>query len=388
MERLVHTQIYSYLSENKILSQSQFGFRPKLSTSTALAFFTDSILDNADNGLITASVFLDLSKAFDTVDHNILLPKLKLIGLDSKSLTWFESYLSNRLQKTSISNTLSSPLPVSVGVPQGSILGPLLFIIYVNEMPNIVKHCEIILYADDTLLYYSSNSAKDIEQRINEDLLSISKWLDENLLTLNCAKFLLFGSNRRLKAFTNVSIPVNNQQLARQQAFKYLGITFWENLNWSDYLTDVSTKINQRIGLLRRVKAFLSVKDRLTIYISLILPLFDYADIIWGDKNNSTLMDQLQILQNKATKTILDAPLLSFSTEALSKLHWHPLTHRRFLHRMMTIFKLKYNLIDCDVDLPKINHLYNTRQRDHIHLSKPNTNWGKQTSLSRLQGIQ
>ena len=376
LELLVHTQIYSYLSEHKILSQSQFGFRPKLSTSTALAFFTDSILDNADNGLITASVFLDLSKAFDTVDHNILLCKLKLIGLDSKSLNWFESYLSNRLQKTSISNTLSSPLPVSVGVPQGSILGPLLFIIYVNEMPNIVKHCKIILYADDTLLHYSSNSAKDIEQRINEDLLSISKRLDENLLTLNYAKskFLLFGSNRRLKAFTNVSIHVNNQQLARQQTFKYLGITFSENLNWSDYLTDVSTKINQRIGLLRRVKAFLSVKDRLTIYNSLILPLFDYADIIWGDKNNSTLMDQLQILQNKAAKTILDARLLSSSTEALSKLHWHPLSHRRFLHRMVTIFKLKYNLIDCDFDLPKINHLYNTRQRDHIHLSKPNTN--------------
>ena len=145
LEGLVHTQIYSYLCENKILSQSQFGFRPKLSTSTALAFFTDSILDNADNGLITASVFLDLNEAFDTVDHNILLRKLKLIGLDSKSLNWFESYLSNRLQKTSISNTLSSPLPVSVGVPQGSILGPLLFIIYVNEMPNIVKHCKIIL---------------------------------------------------------------------------------------------------------------------------------------------------------------------------------------------------------------------------------------------------
>ena len=265
LERLVHTQIYSYLSENKILSQSQFGFRPKLSTSTALAFFTDSILDNADNGLITASVFLDLNKAFDAVDHNILLRKLKLIGLDSKSLNWFESYLSNRPQKTSISNTLSCPLPVSVGVPQGSILGPLLFIIYVNEMPNIVKYCKIILYADVTLLHYSSNSAKDIEQRINEDLFSISKWLDENLLTLNCAKskFLLFGSNRRLKAFTNVSIHVNNQQLARQQTFKYLGITFSENLNWSDYLTDVSTKINQRIGLLRRVKS-LSFSERST----------------------------------------------------------------------------------------------------------------------------
>lgn len=249
---------------------------------------------------------MDLSKAFDTVDHIILLRKLKLIGLESKSLTWFESYLSNRLQKTSINNTLSSSLPVSVGVLQGSILSPLLFIIYVNELPNIVKHCKITLYDDDTLLYYSSNSPKDIEQRINEDLVSICKWLDVNLLTLNCAKskFLLFGSNRRLKSFTNVSIHVNNQQLAREQSFKYLGINFSENLNWSDYLSDVSTKINQRIGLLRRVKALIPLKDRLTIYNSLIL--LDYADIIWG-KNNCNLMDQLQILQNKDANTILDA---------------------------------------------------------------------------------
>ena len=383
LERFVHTQIYSYLSENKILSQSQFGFRPKLSTSTALAFFTDTILDNADNGLITASVFLDFSKAFDTVDHAILLCKLKSFGLDNNSLNWFESYLTNRQQKTSINNTLSSSLPVSVGVPQGSILGPLLFIIYINDMPNIVKHCKIILYADDTLLYYSSNSVKDIELCVNEDLHSICKWLDENLLTLNCAKskFLLFGGNRRLKTFTNISIYVNDQQLAREQTFKYLGITFSENLTWSDHISNVSIKINQRIGLLRRVKVFIPLKARLTIYNSLILPLFDNADIIWGDKNNTTLMDQLQILQNKAAKTILDAPYLSSSTEALSNLHWHPLTHRRYLHRMLTIFKLKNNLIDYDFDLPKANHLHNTRQRDHIHLSKPSTNWGKQKLL-------
>ena len=123
------------------------------------------------------------------------------------------------------------------------------------------------------------------------------------------------------------------------------------------------------------------MKDRLTIYRSLILLLFDYADIIGGDKNNSTLMDQLRILQNKAARTILDAPLLSSFTEALSKLHCHPLTHGRYLHRILTIFKLKNNLIVCDFDLPKINDLYNTRQRDHIHHSKPNTNLGKQRLL-------
>ena len=145
LERFVHTQIYNHLRENNILSPQQSGFRPKLSTSTALEFFTDNILDNADNGLVTASVFLDFSKAFDTVDHAILLRKLKSVGLDDNSLSWFHSYSTSRRQIISINDTFSTSLLVTVGVPQGSILGPFLFIIYVNDMPNIIKHFKIML---------------------------------------------------------------------------------------------------------------------------------------------------------------------------------------------------------------------------------------------------
>ena len=145
---------------------------------------------------------------------------MKSIALDDNSLNWFKSY-TNRQQKTSINDTLSSSLSVSVSVPQGSILGPLLFIIYINDMPSIVKHCKVILYADDTLLYYSSNSAREIEKYVNEDLHLICRWLKENLLTLNCAKskFILFGSSKRLKAFTNISIHVNDHELAREETF-------------------------------------------------------------------------------------------------------------------------------------------------------------------------
>ena len=164
-------------------------------------------------------------------------------------------------------------------------------------MPNIVKHCKILLHADDTLLYYSSKSASDIEKYVNKDLNLISQWLDQNLLTLNCkkSKFILFGSNRHVKSFNDISIHVNEHQLACEHNFKYPGITFSENLSWSDHL-NISTKINQRIGLLRRIKAFNPLKTRLIIYDAFILPLFDYGDIIWGDKNNSSLMDQLQVL--------------------------------------------------------------------------------------------
>ena len=126
---------------------------------------------------------------------------------------------------------------------------------------------------------------------------------------------------------------------------------------------------------------FIPLKARLTIYNALILPLFDYADIVGGDKNNTSLADQLQILQNKAAKTILDAPYLSSSTAALSKLNWHPLTHRRYLHRMLTIYKLENNLTEFSFNLPKTNHSYNTRRRDDIYLGKPKTNWGKQKLL-------
>ena len=185
-------------------------------------------------------------------------------------------------------------------------------------MPNVIKHCKIILYADDsTLLYYSSTSANDIKKYVKEDLNLISQWLADNLLTLNCtkSKFLLFGSSSRLKSLTNITF-VNHHQLTRERTIKYLGIAFSENLTLSDHLNEISTKINQRIGLLRRVKAFLPTKARLTVCNALILPLFDYAYIIWGDKNNLSLMDQLQILQNKAAKTILDAPYLSSSNRS------------------------------------------------------------------------
>jgi hypothetical protein len=130
-----------------------------------------------------------------------------------------------------------------------------------------------ISHVMDTLLYYSSKSASDIEKYINEDLNLISQWLDQNLLTLNCkkSKFVLFGSNSRLKSFTNISIHVNEHQLARERTFKYLGITFSENLTWSDHLNNISTKINQHIGLLRRIKTFIPLKTRLIIYNALIL---------------------------------------------------------------------------------------------------------------------
>ena len=158
LEKAVHSQVYSYLEENQISTPKQFGFRPKLSTEIALAHFTDTILGNMDKG----AVFLDLSKAFDTVNHTRLFDKLQSTGFSSHTVKWFQSYLTNRKQVTAIVNQTPSSKPLPIGVPQGSVLGPLLFLVYVNNLPLHVSHCEMSLYADDTVIYYSSNCENEL----------------------------------------------------------------------------------------------------------------------------------------------------------------------------------------------------------------------------------
>ena len=212
MERIVHRQVYKFLREHNLITSEQFGFRLNLSTNIALTRVTEEILINIDNKLITGAVFIDLRKAFDTVDHTLLIAKLKNIGFSAPVINWFTSYLSSRTVVTSINNITSTPKPVTVGVPQGSILGPLLFLIFINDLPQCLKHCKSILYADDTLLYYAGRTENDLQVKINEDLNSLSQWLNNNLLTLNYekTKFMIFANK---KQSTKVDITIENKKV-------------------------------------------------------------------------------------------------------------------------------------------------------------------------------
>ena len=178
LERIVHHQVYNYLQEHKLLASQQFGFRSKLSTTIALAHVTEQILDQLDLRKITGAVSIDRRKTFDTVDHNIFLEKLKTIGFTSPVLDWFGSYLSNRTQVTMINSSMSKPKPATVGVHQGSILGRLLVLMYINDLPECLAHCKSILYADDTLLYYSAESISELQSKLSSDLRSLSDYLN------------------------------------------------------------------------------------------------------------------------------------------------------------------------------------------------------------------
>lgn len=225
LERAVYNQMEYYLNKNNLLYELQSGFRSKYSTDTCLIHLLDHIKSQTAQGLYTGMIMLDLQKAFDTVDHRILCKKLQTMGV--LSIKWFESYLTDRQQKVSANGTESDFLGVKCGVPQGSILGPLLFLYYVNDMSaSVGSDCKLLLYADDIAILFSDENPDIISSKLSKELQSCNKWLVDNKLSLHLGKTecILFGTKRKLKKIKEFSVTCNNHTILAQNSVKYLGI--------------------------------------------------------------------------------------------------------------------------------------------------------------------
>ena len=209
IERAVHNQLYSFLTNMNLLSKDQSGFRTGHSTSTTLLDVQDFILKNMDSGRATGAIFLDLNKAFDCVNHSLLIDKLDQCGVKNNELNWFKLYLGCRTQAVNINSTLSDFKNIGIGIPQGSILGPLLFIIFVNSLPNSID-CNCVMYADDTTLLCTANDPTTLdttlELKLQSNLCNIAKWFDNNKLTLNIkkTKLMIFGTQHTLDKYDDV----------------------------------------------------------------------------------------------------------------------------------------------------------------------------------------
>ena len=247
-ERIVYNQFYEYLTKNNLISGNQSGFRSLHSTATALLEFeaTDDWSCNIDKGSVNAVIFLDLKKAFDTVDHSILLTKLKAYGVGSNSCNYFKSYLDNRAQKCFVNGSLSNSQPLTRGIPQGTNLGLLLFVFYINDLPNCLVNSHPRMYADDTHLTFASNDVAHLEENMNDDLTKISEWLTANKLTRNNSEteFMLIGSRQRLNTLNRLpSFTIDNNSIQQVEFTKSLGVYMDQNLTWNVHIERISKKI-------------------------------------------------------------------------------------------------------------------------------------------------
>ena len=244
LEKLMYKRLYTFLNSNNIYNL-QFGFRQQYSTSHALVNITENIRKALDGGNIGCGIFVDLQKAFDTVDHQILLTKLNHYGICGVSNDWFKSYLSNQNQYVSINGFDFGLAAINFGVPQGSVLGPLLFLLYINDLNHTIKFCKVHHFADDTNLLCMSNSIKKLNKLVNPDLKHLVHWLNANKILLNVKKteMVIFKSKQK-KFEGDLKRKLYGKRLYSTESVKYLGEKIDTNLNWEHHVNDLSIKLN------------------------------------------------------------------------------------------------------------------------------------------------
>ena len=339
-ERLMHTHLSKYIEDNGLLSNKQGGFRKGRSTISTVAELTDDISLGVNNREYTIASFIDLKKAFDTINHNILLQKLPSFGLNIVIINWIQNYLSNRKQKCSVNGMTSEERDIICGVPQGSILGPLLFLLYVNDLGINLLHSNVLLYADDTVLFANHKDERIAQIWVQTDLELLSKWCNRNQLTINLAKtkLMLFGTRNMLKHCTKIDIEIDNQNLQYVKQFNYLGIKLEDTLTFELHAAETMRMVSYKLYLLSRVRKYITIGQSIAVYKSKVVPYFDYGDIFLSNISVKTV-DKLQKLQNRALRICLARNGRSNVNDLHNTCNVNKLTHRREAHLLNFVYK-------------------------------------------------
>ena len=335
LERIVHNHLLNHLLSNDLLSSRQFGFRPSSSTQEALLFATHDWSCYLDKGLSVAAVFFDLSKAFDKVPHCQLLSALANVGVSGSLLNWFRSYLSNRSQRVVLDGYTSEVHPVTSGVPQGSILGPLLFSIYVNSLTKITlcQDFTMIMYADDIVLYKPITSSCDVGA-LQSDINKVAEWINNAGLCLNAnkSKVVVFSRKNMRPA---VVVAVDSTIIPNVDSICFLGVTVSSDLKWYTHITSVCAKARQQLGIIHRTFNQANSPTLLHLYRVLVLPTLDYCSSVW-DPRTSLLVNKLESVQRLAARFITNRWFTPHSsTHPIHSLGLCPLKERRWRQKTM-----------------------------------------------------
>ena len=298
LEKLFVERLDNFIEKHHLLSNHQYGFRANRSTSMAVVELVENITKAIDNTEYTIGVFIDLKKAFDTIHHNILLKKMHRYGIRGIALSWLESYLKDRKQFVHFNGADSETRQATFGVPQGSVLGPKLFILYINDICEALKEMKCVLFADDTSLYSSGADLGRLLHEVESDLKILNKWFDINKLSLNISKtnFIIFGNK---KTYVPINLTINGIKLEQTNQTKFLGIIIDNKLTWKPHIDTLKRKLSKIIAILYKLKGLINKEFLQTLYCSLFFPYLIYCVEVWGN-TYKTIIHPIYMLQKKS----------------------------------------------------------------------------------------
>ena len=344
----------------------------------AVALMYQQYAHNIEKGLYTCSIFLDMAKAFDSIDHTILLSKLHTYGIRGKPLSLIESYLTNRNQYTFVNGCKSTLSRVETGVPQGSVLGPLFFLLFINDLPKTTC-LETTLFADDACLSLGSSSLKELQKSVNNELRNVNRWMQNNRLSLNLDKTFYMLIHKK-KYEEELEIKINNVSIQRVTETKYLGIIIDHKLQWKAHIEHVSKKLAKSMWAICRIRDYADLKILNMIYYALAYPHIQYCITTWGGAAK-THLNMLLVKQKRLLRVMLNKPFDEPSKPLFVKMEILPLdgVYRYQVGKLM--FDTKNNFIKMPIKLELLEdvHKYGTRSKTNLNYSVPHarTNIGK-----------
>ena len=308
IERVTHSQLSEYLESNNLISDCQFGFRKRRSTELATALFTDNIKKKVNEGKLVGSIFLDQTKAFDALSHAKLISKMRCYGILNKELEWFKDYLFDRTQYVQRGTILSDAGKVRSGVPQGSIIGPILFTLFYNDLPSCLKHSEVIIYADDTVIFVPGKDVEIIEARLSADMKRVYEWCTDNELILNLHKgkteSMLFGTSKNLSQQPSVlNISFGDKTVNFTTKYKYLGCIIEPSLNMNSHFENSYKKASNRLRLLCKLRPYMTADACSMLYKSMVMPILTYCGILHLNKAQ-TLINKSNALHERVCRIL------------------------------------------------------------------------------------
>ena len=379
--KIIHRRLVDFSNKHDLVTSSQFGFRNNCSTETALLSQKEFILKNFEKKNLVLGVFLDFTKAFDCISHKVLFKKLEVYGIRGQALLLLQSYLEHRQQYVSINGNSSTIKPITSGVPQGSVLGPFLFNMYINDIINVNKEAKFVMYADDASIFFSSETADELIDMANLTLSRIKSWGDSNSLTVNSSKTkaVIFRPKNKPVAVSKL-LCFNSSRIEIVSCFKTLGVFFSENMSWDSHINYIIPKLARVVGIVNRYRYILPTNVKLLIYNSLFYSHLAYCYLVWGT-STLTNIEKLFILQKKILRGIGNVPF-DFHTAELFKTYRIIDVHKLYSYRLCISFKSERikgtRFLENLALLEENSPVYSTRHAEKWRMVTQRTNYGSQ----------